>query len=109
MISSFIFLAILVIYLYWDFNHSRASKVLGQLKEKEPVLYSTIYGKSFLPPSTVIGGITGQGIYLKVQSEDIKKEITSIDNKSVWITLWPWAIFIGYIFINLVFRAVGSV
>ena len=108
MISSFIFLAILVFYLYWDFNHSRASIVLRQLKEKEPGLYSTIYGKSFLPPSTVIGGITGQGIYLKIQSEDIKKEIISIDNKSAWSTLWPWGIFIGYIFINLVIRAIGS-
>jgi len=98
----------LVIYLYWDFNHSRASKVLKQLKDKEPSLYATIYGKAFLPPSTVVGGITGQGLYLKIQSKEIKDEIISIDNKSAWSTLWSWGIFIGYIFINIVFRAVGT-
>ncbi len=108
MISSLIFLTILVIYLYWDFKHSRASKVLKQLKEKEPDLYSTIYGKTYLPPSAIVGGITGQGIYLKIQSEDIKEEIISIDNKSAWSTLWPWGVFVGYIFTNLVIRAVGS-
>lgn len=108
MTTSFIFLAILVIYLYWDFKHSRASNVLKQLKDKEPDLYDTIYGRAFLPPSAVISGITGQGLYLKIQTDEIKEEILSIDNKGAWSTLWPWAVFVGYIFVNLIIKAVGS-
>jgi len=107
-ITSLVLFAALIVYLYWDFKCSRASKVLKQLKEKEPDLYATIYGKSVLPPSVTIGGITSQGIYLKIQNKEIKEEIISIDNRSSWYALWPWAFFIGFVFLSLVIRAVGN-
>jgi hypothetical protein len=101
-------IVVLVAYLYWDYKYSRASKVLRQLKDSEPVLYKTIYGVSYFPPSIVISDITNQGIYLKIQSKDIKNEIVSIDHKHSMKSLWPYALFIGFVFLSLIMRAISN-
>ena len=92
--------------MLWDYRYSKASIALKNIKEKEPEIYSSIYGKSVLPPSAIIKGIMGQGLYLKIKNKSILEEIKSIDNNNYKYVLLPWAIFITYIFYNLFIRAI---
>jgi len=98
----------LILYLLWDYRYSRASIVLKHIKEKEPEIYNAINSISLLPPSNIIHGIMGQGLYLKINDKDILEEIKSIDNKQYKYTLWPWVFFILYIFYNLFIRAAAN-
>lgn len=100
------FLLLAVLILIWDFKFSRASKALTELKKDEPEVYSMLYGKTFIPPSSSINGIIARGLYQNIQSKPLKEEILAINEKSQKYALWPWALFIGYIFLNLILRAV---
>ena len=102
---SIILICFLILYLVWDYRYSRASIALKNIKEKEPEIYNAIHRISLLPPSSIIHGIMGQGLYLKINDKEILKEIKSIDEKQYKYVLWPGAIFILYIFYNLFIRA----
>ena len=76
------------------------------MKEKEPEIYASIYGKAVLPPSTIIKGIMGQGLYLKIKDKSILEEIKKIDDNGYKYVLLPWAIFITFLFYSLFIRAI---
>jgi len=101
-----IFILLAIIILIWDFKFSRASKALSQLKHSEPDVYAMLYGKSVLPPSSSINGVIARGLYQNIKSKSLKDEILAINEKSQKYVLWPWALFIGYIFLNLILRVV---
>ena len=106
MYISMVFILIAVLILIWDFKFSRASKAIKCLKDSEPDVYSMLYFKSVLPPSSNIGGIIVRGLYQNIRSKPLKDEILAINERSQKYVLWPWALFIGYIFLNLILRAV---
>ena len=106
MYISMVFILIAVLILIWDFKFSRASKAIKWLKDSEPDVYSMLYFKSVLPPSSNIGGIIVRGLYQNIRSKPLKDEILAINERSQKYVLWPWALFIGYIFLNLILRAV---
>lgn len=106
MYIAIVFVLIAIFILVWDFKFSRASKALSQLKHSEPEVYATLYGKLVLPPSSIINGIIARGLYQNIKSKPLKDEILAINEKSQKYVLWPWALFIGYIFLNLILRAI---
>lgn len=99
---SLIFLLIAVLILTWDYKFSRASKVLYQLKTKEPDVYNKVYGKTILPPSSSISDIVTRGLYLKIQTPSLKEEVLAINKISNKYALWPYALLVGYIFLILI-------
>ncbi len=105
---SIVLIIFLILYLLWDYKYSRASVALKNIKEKEPEIYSSIYGKTVLPPSAIIKGIMGQGLYLKIKDKSILEEIKTIDNNDYKYVLLPWVIFITYLFYNLFIRAIAN-
>jgi len=106
MYSNIFLSSLLVAIIIWDFKFSRASKVLSELREKEPEIYNSIQGKSFMPPTSCIGQVIGRGLYLKIETKQIKDEIVAFDNRRWRSVLWPRAIYIGYIFLLLILSAI---
>ena len=103
-----VIICIWMCYMYWDHNYSRAAKVVNLIKENEPEVYSAAWTHVFMAPSSFLKGITGSGLYLKIQDKSIKDEVIAIDAANSFHAIIPWALFIGYLLFSLGLRAVSN-
>lgn len=100
-----LFLALAVAVTVWDYGFSRDSRVLGELREREPEIYNALPCRSVLPPSVVIGQVIGRGHYLRIKSSDIKEQVFSLDRGRQAHVLWPWVLLMGWSLLHLILRA----
>ena len=95
--------------LYWEYKLSRPAKFFIELKKEEPDAYDLIHRGSVLPPGAIFKGMIANNQHMKIKSERLKEELLSIDSGNARYAVMSMYLFVAFVLVSLLIRAVGSV
>lgn len=101
-------LLLLIAFLLWEYNFSRAAKLFKAIKIEEPETYNSLCENSIFYPSLKLKGIIAQNLYSQIQSEPLKQELLNIDEKEVKHSIFIVLAVVLYFLMNLLFKALAN-
>ena len=99
---------LLIAFLIWEYKFSRVAKLFKAIKIEEPETYELLCKNSVLYPGLILKGIIANNQYNVIKSNALKQELLNIDEKDAKHSVMLLYVFVAYILINLLLKALAN-